>query len=379
MKQRDAQFYAPSAYIIASVVVSAVIAFIETMIFVNLVFWITGLGGGFIGYLYFTGLVFLTGLTLASLFRVIVYVAPTLELAQSLLGPIVGITVIYAGLIIAPSQLPSWLIWAYWISPFSYVLRGLAISEFKSSKYDEPLQEGGPRQGDVYLDVLDIQDEYIWKWIAYLYILGCLLVVTALSIYAMSRSNLGRPATRPTKLADYEEKELRQVQAGSSSELTASASPSAARGVAGGAAVEDSHGVGSSSSGSSVGVDVATVAPSATPARATPARATAGSHEQSILSFPKVNMSWKNVTYDVPVEGKQKRLLQDMHGYAQPGEVLALMGGMCTGAPGTSAAHFTQTLLARRPAHSIWRRQDNVARCASAAQDAGHCERRCVH
>lgn len=328
MKQRDAQFYAPSAYIFASVVVSAVIAFIETMIFVNLVFWITGLGGGFIGYLYFTGLVFLTGLTLASLFRVIVYVAPTLELAQSLLGPIVGITVIYAGLIIAPSQLPSWLIWAYWISPFSYVLRGLAISEFKSSKYDEPLQAGGPRQGDVYLDVLDIQDENIWKWIAYLYILGCLLVVTALSIYAMSRSSLGRPATRPTKLADYEEKELRQVQAGDSSELPAAASPSAARGAAGAVAGEEGHGGASSSSRSPARAGVVSASPSGAPARAPPARVSSGSREQSILSFPKVNMSWQNITYDVPVEGKQKRLLRDMHGYAQPGEVLALMGGM---------------------------------------------------
>lgn len=42
-------------------------------------------------------------------------------------------------------QIPEWLVWIYWSTPFSYLIRALVINEFKSSDYDALVQ--GQRLG----------------------------------------------------------------------------------------------------------------------------------------------------------------------------------------------------------------------------------------
>lgn len=41
--------------------------------------------------------------------------------------------------------------------------------------------------------------------------------------------------------------------------------------------------------------------------------------------------TWEKLTYDVPVSGGQKRLLDDVFGYVKPGELTALMGASGAG------------------------------------------------
>ena len=35
-----------------------------------------------------------------------------------------------------PPQIPDWLVWIYWSTPFSWLINALVINEFKSSDYD---------------------------------------------------------------------------------------------------------------------------------------------------------------------------------------------------------------------------------------------------
>lgn len=58
-----------------------------------------------------------------------------------------------------------------------------------------------------------------------------------------------------------------------------------------------------------------------------------GKAEQDLSNLIQTRkpFTWENLTYDVPVSGGQKRLLDDVFGYVKPGELTALMGASGAG------------------------------------------------
>jgi len=48
-------------------------------------------------------------------------------------------------------------------------------------------------------------------------------------------------------------------------------------------------------------------------------------------TFSGAVFTWENLSYQVPVRGGQKKLLQDIFGYVKPGSMTALMGASGAG------------------------------------------------
>ena len=96
---------------------------------------------------------FLHELCMNSLFRLFAYVAPTLPLSTSFAGAGTGLMLIFGGFIITKSNLQNYALGAYYLSPFSWIVRSLVINEFGSSDYDAVVRgpNGLQRTGDIYL------------------------------------------------------------------------------------------------------------------------------------------------------------------------------------------------------------------------------------
>lgn len=52
------------------------------------------------------------------------------------MGPCVGVFLLFGGFLITKDNIPEWLVWIYWSTPFSWAIRALVINEFKSADYD---------------------------------------------------------------------------------------------------------------------------------------------------------------------------------------------------------------------------------------------------
>lgn len=81
---------------------------------------------------FFTFLLILASasLCLSSLFRVLAVGLPSPTMMQAVAGTFLLILVMTSGFAIVRQSIHPWWIWAYWLSPFSWALRSIAVNEF---------------------------------------------------------------------------------------------------------------------------------------------------------------------------------------------------------------------------------------------------------
>jgi hypothetical protein len=84
----------------------------------------------------------------------------------------------------------SYWIWIYWLNIFAWALRGLAVNEFDSGKYDGPSEVPGMTIGDVILSRFGFVDgnedpyTFEWAWWSVIYSLGVsLMAIVASTVF----------------------------------------------------------------------------------------------------------------------------------------------------------------------------------------------------
>lgn len=301
VKQREASMYSGAAYVVSMVMVNLCIAALESVVFTCILYFMVGFDQSADTFFYFLALMYVSAITMGSMFRTIVLAAPTEAAAQTMTGPLVGVSAIFAGLVVAADRIPDFLIWLHYLSPLSWVLRAGAQNEFKNERYDTPLPPSGQRAGDAYLDAYGIQKESIWRVAVFLYLIGFFILMNILSIRVMTRVRPRTPAGRPLRLSDSEAKEMRTARR--------------ARGR-----VQPDQTV--------VQVEGADGDDKLEPSRALSSTADLSS---TALPFKRVRMVWRDVRYEVDTPKGPRQLLCGIHGYVEPGTVVALMGSSGAG------------------------------------------------
>lgn len=94
-------------------------------------------------------------LAVAGIDRVLSFALPTVEQAQSATGLLTSIFLLMGGFLATRTNIPWGMRWCYWISPFSWGLRSLAINEFASARYRDPLYLVDAASADVTAGVGD--------------------------------------------------------------------------------------------------------------------------------------------------------------------------------------------------------------------------------
>lgn len=81
----------------------------------------------------------------------------------------------------------------YWISPFSWATRSLAINEFESSVYDEVAGPLSRRIGDIALESFELQNDPKWKWLGMVYMVCFFVLFAILSGVVLSKRKYPEP------------------------------------------------------------------------------------------------------------------------------------------------------------------------------------------
>lgn len=270
-KQRAAGFFRVSSFALSQSLVSVPIAIAETIVLTSLVYWLTGWAPD--AGRFFTALLILfwTNLGMGAWFRLLGFLLKDESSGPAVAGVSTVVFVLFGGFLITADAVKAWWLWAYWASPLSWVIRSLAINEFKHSSFDAPAGSpaGTPRPGDLYLLAFDMKTDAAYVWYGLMYLLFFFVLVSVLSFLVLTNI------------------EHISVQAASNSDLDADA--------------EDF--------GDALAVNVR------------PGR-------KKQLDFTPTTLTFSNVSYSVPIKGERSELslLAGVSGFAEPSKLIALMG-----------------------------------------------------
>ncbi|KDO30310.1 hypothetical protein SPRG_19849 [Saprolegnia parasitica CBS 223.65] len=290
-KQRGANFFRTSSFILAQSFTQVPFALGETLVFGAIMYWMTGFvstAGAFLVYLL---LLFLTNLSFASWFFFLAVVSPDLHVAKPLSMMSVLIYVLFAGFVISPSIIPDYFIWLYWLNPLSWCMRALSINQYSSSEFQVPVYKGvdymklkNDTMGNVMLETFGLETDTIWIWYGAIYLAASYFVFLGLSYLALEYKRYDAPEN-VSVMVDDDETTMDDYQK---------------------APKTPAH------SSDDVAVKVA------------------GSSSTSVPA----TLAFKDLWYSVPNPTKGEpdlQLLKGINGYALPGTITALMGSSGAG------------------------------------------------
>jgi len=309
-KQVDAGMYSTFSYVFAVVLMHFPLAVGECALLGTIIYWMVDYANDAGRFFFFLLLLLCVNLAMSGVFRTVAYTARNPDIALNLAGPLTAICLLFGGFLITADLIPDWLIWVYYLSPFSWGLRSGALNEFHSERYNSVLPDGG----NTYLRVwqIDTNDQYKWSGIGYLLGLFIVAICASAAALAYKRSWL----TVGTRREHTEEGHAHDDTGSTASAATLDAIQRQ-RQLPGGGDVR-------------IGMKTSSMI------RAADAQqALEDTHE---LHFQRMDISFADLTYTVQMpdeehkgKTKDRKLLQGVSGYAKAGELTALMGSSGAG------------------------------------------------
>jgi len=325
-RHKEYAFYRPSAVSLARVIADFPVILVQVIIFGVIMYFMCSLtitAGRFFIYMLF---VYLTTILLTALYRMFASVSPEIDTAVRFSGIALNLLIIYTGYVIPKTQLLSdyiWFGWIFWINPLAYSFEAVLTNEFAGrdlecapsqlvpqgpgvqAQYQGCAIAGAvPGQTDVsgarYLESqYNYSRSHLWRnfgvVIAFI-VLYLIITVFFTEMISFAASGGGALVFKKTKRAKQAVKEA----------------PAADEEKA------DPHGDSSSSSKKEDGMGSSTDEEKENEALGDIARS------DSIFT-------WRNVEYTVPYLGGERKLLNNVNGYAKPGVMVALMGASGAG------------------------------------------------
>lgn len=187
-KEKQAGFYPSWLYVLCSTIVQYPIIILEVIIFCSIMYLMATLtrSDNGIHYLYFIIIIFLLCCTMNSFFRAVIYFTSNKNEAHAALSIILFFMLIFGGFFLTKSDIKKAFIWIYYITPFNYAMKSLAINEFKSGEYNEPYGDTGLTRGEVYLNTYDFPTDFNWIIYAIVILIGEHLIFILIQMIAVT-------------------------------------------------------------------------------------------------------------------------------------------------------------------------------------------------
>ncbi|OQR82090.1 ATP-binding Cassette (ABC) Superfamily, partial [Achlya hypogyna] len=290
-KQRDANFYGTMSFILAQSLTQVPYAIVETVVFGSILYWVCGFANDASVFVVFLVILILTNLAFVGWLFFVTMMSPNLHVAKPAAMVSVFLHILFAGFIITGDNLPGYFVWIYWIDPFAWSLRALAVNQYKVAEFQKCVYDGvnycarfGRNMGDTQLKQLGMPTETIWVGLAVVYLVCCYVLFLGLTYLALEHT--------------------RQDDHGGHGAVTLAALD---------ADDTDDH---------------------YSKAPKTPTNAAVVAVESATLSVPEVVLAFQDLWYSVPNPTKGEpdlKLLKGINGYALPGTITALMGSSGAG------------------------------------------------
>jgi hypothetical protein len=306
-KQVDAGFYSTFSYLFSVVLMHFPIAIIECGLLGSILYWMVDYANDAGRFFFFLLLLLCVNLAVGAIFRTVAYTARNPDIAMNLAGPLTAIFLLFGGFLVTADKIPNWLIWVFYLSPFSWGLRSGALNEFHSDRYADVVPGGG----DTYLRVWQINTNSTYKWAGVGYLLGLFVLVVCLSALALARK---RSWLTVGTRREHAEEGHAQDAFGSSASIAALDSLQLRR------LADDVR----------IGMKTSSMVRDADAAQAL--------EDSKDLAFQRMDITFTNLNYTVtvpdeerPGKTRDRMLLQNVNGFARAGELTALMGSSGAG------------------------------------------------
>ncbi|TMW61663.1 hypothetical protein Poli38472_010726 [Pythium oligandrum] len=298
-RQRAANFFRSSSYVLANVIASIPVSIVEALLFGSIVYWMCGFFSSASAFIIFLLLLFLTSLAFTSLFFLMAAAAPDLHVAEPISMVSILFFVLFGGFVMTKDQIPDYFIWIFWMNPIAWGVRGLAINQYRNDEFDVCEYKGinycdkyGMRMSEYSLSLFAIETGKEWLWYGVIYLVASAIVCMSLAAFVLEHKRY--EGHHNTTLDD--EIEDRPFIPVSDSET------------------EDNQ-----------------YALVNTPRREVAVNINASSYERRIIP---VSLAFRDLWYAVPDPANPKEelnLLKGINGFAMPGKMTALMGSSGAG------------------------------------------------
>uniref|UniRef100_H3H2P6 ABC transporter domain-containing protein n=2 Tax=Phytophthora ramorum TaxID=164328 RepID=H3H2P6_PHYRM len=348
-KQRRANFFRTSSFVLAASTSHIPLAAIETVIFGTIMYWMCGFVSTIQSFLVFELLTFLTSMTLGAWFFVVAAICPDLNVASPISVVSDLFFAIYSGFVITKGQIPSYLMWIYWTSPLTWSIRAIAVNQYTDSSFDvcvyrnvDYCEKYGMTMGQYSLSSFDVQTEQYWVWlgIVVLMVLYVFFMVAAWFVLeywcyeSPPNAELGSKSDTVVKDAVFSKEQYLQAETPRNEN------------------------------------------------QAVVCNVNIGIHENesNMKTFVPVTLAFKDLWYSVPDSANSKAsidLLKGVSGFALPGTITALMGSS-----GAGKTTLMDVIAGRKPDGQV---SGEILLNGHAATDlairraTGYCEQTDIH
>ncbi|OWZ14878.1 ABC transporter [Phytophthora megakarya] len=168
-KQRGANFFRSSAYVLATSITQIPLSILETVIFGAITYWFGGYVDDVDRFIVFLITLWFCQMWFTSFFFFLSAASPNLTIAQPLMMVAVLFFMLFGGFLISKGDIPDYLIWIYWIDPLAWCIRSLSVNQYLASKFDVCVYDGidycsqyNLTMGKYSLGVFDLQTESAW-------------------------------------------------------------------------------------------------------------------------------------------------------------------------------------------------------------------------
>lgn len=178
--------YPPTSFVLSGAVAHLPVAITESLVFCAILYWMAGMAPNADRFFYFWFIAFQVDIFMRNLMALFSFVGKTIQMAQAYPLPLIAFMTLLAGFVITRDNL-GWLLFANYIDPLGWAVRGLALNEFGAPRYNIPLGLTGVTLGQTYLDEFDMGSDDNYRWGAIAYLAACALIVVVGSLVAFNR------------------------------------------------------------------------------------------------------------------------------------------------------------------------------------------------
>ncbi|KXZ55191.1 hypothetical protein GPECTOR_3g336 [Gonium pectorale] len=333
-KQRDNHFLTPTAYALNATLLRLPEVFVQTITFGVMVYFSVGFTPDAGRFFLFMLNLLVSGFNSATLFHFIGAVTRSEVTTQGLGAVLLMVNTLVSGFPIARTSIPGWWIWIYWLSPTSWTLRSMLITELTSPAW--PAAEGSDAGGGISVgeDALlarGFHTEWKWVWAGIGFVAGISLLQLAGQIAALTW--LG-PLRRSHGAAGEEHDDEEDALSRNSQQLSTDNGHNGQLSKR-----HQPHQVINVQPPVGKPAAAAIVTDMKSPSAAASSGAAGGAPSEpggsgSGMAFTPVTFAFKDVCYHVPHpsdQGKQLQLLNNVSGVFRPGVLTSLMGASGAG------------------------------------------------
>jgi ABC-type multidrug transport system ATPase subunit/ABC-type multidrug transport system permease subunit len=199
-KQRGANFYRTSSYVLASCLTLMPFALSEAILYGSILYWMGGfvpLADVFVKFLF---TLFLCQTTLTAFFFLLSSASPHAGAAGGLSAIFIMVFILLSGFLITKSNIPDYFIWLYWINPVAWCIKALAVNQYTAPQFRVCVYKGVDyckafkrTMAQYSLSAFDFEDNTDWVYRSWLFFAGASVVCMILAFLLLEFKRFETP------------------------------------------------------------------------------------------------------------------------------------------------------------------------------------------